>query len=436
MQNITSLFAFDGPSRCELWGVLVPRIIMVPLLPRLQAVGFRPDRSRRKLVAGSFYLLSRTVTSLEYGGCEYDNPLIRSALTRAFGFAPEIEKVRLPVQPWEDIHTLGDRVNHVEINPEVEPKRLLYLAKFPHLRSLSISLGVYFNLGGSEFPCPLLDALDVKGDWTNLIALLNATNAQNLHVISLELWQRGAPPQQVSQYVAECLTTISNKYPSLTSLTVFANSGCPPLSYGYARKIPIVQDTFQVSLLDIVRPILAFRSLRTLTLSLPNYLDIDSSSEDLQAMAEAWPSLEALHVTIWDYFTLKGLPEHPSAGEHRARGGPFAALAHFARNCPRLRTLHLPPMNVTQLAVDDALQSDYAHNLGSLLISKLKVGAEDDNSEHLTERVAEFVRCVFPMAAWVFRKERLAVADGWALVPYEDARCLDCHDLQLSARKF
>ena len=93
-------------------------------------------------------------------------------------------------------------------------------------------------------------------------------------------------------------------------------------------------------------------------------------------------------------------------------------------------------MNVTQLAVDDALQSDYAHNLGSLLISKLKVGAEDDNSEHLTERVAEFVRSVFPMAAWVFRKERLAVADGWALVPYEDARCLDCHDLQLSARKF
>ena len=381
-------------------------------------------------------MLSRTVTSLEYGGCEYDNPLIRSALTRAFDFAPGIEKVRLPVQPWEDIHTLGDRVNHVEINPEVEPKRLLYLAKFPHLRSLSISLGVYFNLGGDEFACPLLDRLRVTGDWTNVTALLNDTTAPNLHVISLEIWQRGAPPQQVAQYVTECLTTISTKYPSLTSLTVFANSGCPPLSYGYARKIPIVEDTSQVSLLDILRPILALRSLRTLTLSLPNYLDIHSSSEDLRAMSEAWPSLEALHVTIWDYFKLKGLPKHPSAGECRARGGPFAALAHFARNCPRLRTLHLPPMDATQLGVDDALQSDYAHNLESLFISKLKVGVEGDNSDQSTERVAEFVRSVFPVAAWVFRKERLAVAGGWVLVPHEDAHCLDCYDLQLSARKF
>ena len=413
----------------------MPRITMVPLLPRLQAVGFRPDRSRRKLVAGSFYLLSHTVTSLEYGGCEYDNPLIRSALTRAFDFAPEIEKVRLPVQPWEDMHILGDHVHQVEINPEVEPRRLLYLAKLPHLRSLAISLGVYFNLGGDEFACPLLDRLRVTGDWTNVTALLNDTTTPNLHVISLEIWQRGAPPQQVAQYVTECLTTISTRYPSLASLTVLANSGCPPLSYGYARKIPTVQDTFQISLLDIVRPLLTLRGLRTLTLSLPNYLDVHSSSEDLQAMSEAWPNLEALHVTIWDYFTLKGLPEHPGAGGRRARGGPFAALAHFARNCPRLRMLHLPPLDATQLGVDDALQSDYAHSLGRLFISKLKVEAEG-NSEHSTERVTEFVRSVFPVAAWVFRKERLAVADGWALVPHENAGCLDCHDLQLSARKF
>ncbi len=378
-------------------------------------------------------MLSPSVTSLEYDGREYDNTLVHLAFCRAFECAPELEKISIPVQPWEDMHTLGHRVRHVEVIPELEPKRLQHLAKFPYLRSLCISLRINFDLDPSGLMYPLLDTLDAKGDWTDLTALLTATHAPHRCVLSLEVWQRGEPAHQVAQFVTECLHVISTKYPSLTRLTILANSGCPPLSYGYARRIPVVQDTFRGPLLGIIRPLLTLHGLRTLTLILPNYLDINSSSEDLLAMSEAWPGLEALHLELWDYFTQKGIPLPPGA-EERPRGGPFAAIAYFARNCPRLRTLHLPPMDATQLGVGEA--QPHAHGLQSLVVPQLRVKAElEGDSGQSTEWIADFVGSVLPMTAWAFRTEQVAVADEW-VVAHGSTRCLDCQDLQMSAHKF
>ncbi|PIL25771.1 hypothetical protein GSI_11521 [Ganoderma sinense ZZ0214-1] len=329
VRSITGLFAFDGPRRLELWEDLGRCIAPAPLLPRLQAVSFRQDRTRRKFAAGTFYLLSDSVTSLEYGGREYHNPAIRSAILRAFCYAEEIQKIRIPMQPWEDMHTFGDHICHVEVIPEIESRALKYLAKIQHLRSLSLSLGA-IDLADGMLTYPRLETLDLKGHWGDHTALLNITNAPNLHTLSLEVLQRGASAQMFAKYTSECLNAVSTRLPSLTSLAVRMNSSPPtPLVYSIGAFHRIVQSTFQTSLLDVVRPLLPLHALRAFTLILPNYIDMNCSSDDLLAVSEAWRDLEGLHIHLWDYFTLKGLINHPGAGE-RPRGWPFAAIAQLS----------------------------------------------------------------------------------------------------------
>ena len=196
----------------------------------------------------------------------------------------------------------------------------------------------------------------------------------------------------------------------------------------------MVQDTFEESILDIARPLFALCGLRTLVLILPDYLALDCSSEDLRAMSEAWSNIEELHIESWKYF----VPTWMTPREERPRGGPLGALRHFARNCSRLRTLHLPPMEATTaLAMGEAFENGrLAHGLERLIVSKLRISQrlQDDSDREIkssSQSVVEFVGMVFPKAAWAFREERISVADGW-LVAHENATCSASADLNSS----
>ncbi|KAM5540945.1 hypothetical protein V8D89_005256 [Ganoderma adspersum] len=427
-----TLFALDGPKWCELWQELVPRLSGRPLLPHLQSMSLKAI-SPLVLTDGAFFLMTRSVTTLNFA-FKHDGHRVHSTLHRAFDHAPTIENLRLSVGPWDSMHDHCHSIRRVSIVPQVDPRQLQYIVKFADLRSLSVSLSDTFVLT-DELPLPSLETLDVKGDWPCLADLFTFTRAPNLRTLILEAWEPGTTAQQVAQYATECIHAISTNHTSLTSLTVHASYGCTPLVGGcVARSIPIVEDTFEGSLLDIARPLLALHDLRTLTLSLPDYLDLDCSSEDLRAMSEAWRDLEALHVEFWEYFAPMGM-ERP--GGDRPRGGPLAALHHFARNCPRLRTLHLPPMDATQLKMGaDLSEGDFpAHELERLIVSKLNIGAQDDLAQEIDLVVVQFVERIFPKAAWAFRKERVGVADGWA-VAHENAHCIDCRDLRMPTGTF
>ena len=75
-----------------------------------------------------------------------------------------------------------------------------------------------------------------------------------------------------------------------------------------------------------------------------------------------------------------------------------------------------------------------AHGLERLIVSKFDISAEEDLDQEVDSVVA-LVESVFPRAAWAFRKERVAVADGW-VVAHENAHCLDCRALRLVTRTF
>ena len=378
--------------------------------------------------------MTGSVTSLNCA-FKHDGPKVYSALYRAFDHAPAIENLHLSVGPWDSMHDHCHRIRRLSIVPQVDPRQLQYTVKFADLRSLSVSLSDTFVLT-AELSLPSLETLDVKGDWPCLASLFTFTRAPNLRTLILEAWEPGTTAEQVAQYVTECIRAISTKHSSLTSLTINASYGCAPVGGGcVARSIPIVQDAFSCPLLDIIHPLLALHGLRTLTLSLPDYLDLDCSSDDLHAMSEAWRDLEALHVVFWEYFAPMEM-ERP--GGERPRGGPLAALHHFARHCPRLRTLHLPPMDAARLDLGRKMSAGDlpAHGLERLIVSKFNINVdEEEGPDREVDSVVAFVERVFPRAAWAFRKERVAVADGW-VVAHENAHCPDCRALRLVTGTF
>ena len=421
------MFALDGPKWCELWQELVPRLGGRHLLPHLQSVSLTAI-SPHVLTEGAFFLMTRSVTTLNCA-FKHDGPKIHSALHRAFDHAPTIDNLRLSMGPWDSMHDHCHHIRRLSIVPQVDPRQLQYIVKLADLRSLSVSLSDTFVLT-AELPLLSLETLDVKGDWPCLAGLFTFTRAPNLHTLILEAWEPGTTAEQVARYVTECMRAVSTKHSSLTNLTVNASYRSAPVGGGcVARSIPIVQDAFSCSLLDIIRPLLALHDLHTLTLSLPDYLDLDCSSEDLRAMSEAWRDLEALHVGFWEYFAPMEM-ERP--GGERPRGGPLSALHYFARNCPRLRTLHLPPMDATRLDLGGEMSAGNLppHGLERLIVSKFTVSAdEEEDLDREVDSVVAFVESVFHKAAWAFRKERVAVTEGW-VVAHENAHCPDCRALR------
>ncbi|PIL25775.1 hypothetical protein GSI_11525 [Ganoderma sinense ZZ0214-1] len=424
-----ALFPFDGPKWCELWQELVSRLGPRPLLPNLQSVSLNAI-SPHELTASAFLLVSPSVTTLHFA-FKHDILGVHAALPRVSDRAPAIDTLRLSVVPWEGMNAHCPRLRHISVLPPLDGRRLEYLAQFSGLRSLSISLSDAFALT-DQLALPSLNALHVKGKWPCLTGMLTATHAPNLSVLALEAWEAGTPAQQVAKHATDCIRAISAKHSeSLTSLTVQASYGRAP-SPSSVRSVHMVPDAFEGSILDIARPLLALHGLRTLALVLPDCLDLDCPSGDLRAMAEAWRGLEELHVEFWGYFAP---PWIKPPREERPRGGPLEALGHFARHCPRLRKLHLPPMDATRtstLGMGDDLEplesGRLGHGLDRLIVSKVKISQQDDDSESgkinsSSESVVEFVGRVFPKAAWAFREDRIAVVDGW-VVAHENATCL------------
>ncbi|TBU40529.1 hypothetical protein BD309DRAFT_967292 [Dichomitus squalens] len=413
-----TLFAFDGPKWCELWTEMLPLLDGAPLLPSLESVSFC-NISKRALTPSAFLLIAPSVSKLDFTFNVYPDTqsLIYSAFVLAFDHAPTIEKLRLLEQPWKDMHTRCPRVRHLEVIYQVNPTGLNYIAEFPALQNLSVSLHNIFSIG-DDVSFPQLRVLKAGGIWAELDFFLRSIRCPELRELSLEAWQSGASAHQMAEDASQCLQAVASYHPSLKGLSVRTTFGPPPpAGTCVARMIPTVQDTFQGSILGVIRPLLTLRRLRKLSLSLPDYFDVECADTDVLLMSESWRNIEELHIDIWSYLAPRGM----SLGD-RARGGDFASTAHFARNCPYLRSLHLPPMEITAETLDAVEFSGKAHGLQTLIVPKFKVRPDSDDSTKLVE---EAVGRTFPSAAWAFWVDRTVAIDGW-VVAGDAAHCLDC----------
>ncbi len=207
--------------------------------------------------------------------------------------------------------------------------------------------------------------------------------------------------------------------------------GRMPISRGCTVYVtPLVQDTFETTFLDLVQPLLSLSTLRSLSFTLPSYFDLACTAADLRDVSKSLRILEAFHLSVPYYsshYSRRGAPVPPEAPPERPRGGPLDSLVHFARNCPRLRLLHLPAMEMTEETLAALEDHDYGihepHTLRTLVIPKvlLPPGRED-----LVGKVSEVVRVIFPLVASPFWPERLAMEEDWATVADEASKCLEC----------
>ncbi len=162
----------------------------------------------------------------------------------------------------------------------------------------------------------------------------------------------------------------------------------------------------------------------------PPLARIPCTAADLHAVAESFHALETFHLSIYNYDKFPrelGVP----VAQNRPRGGPLDAIAHFARNCPRLRPLHLPEMEMGEGSLaalgDEEHRISEPHGLQTLIIPKILLppGRAD------LAGVSDVVRGVFPLVASPFRLERLAMEGDWAVVDGA-SRCPECSAWKIS----
>ncbi|KAM5530656.1 hypothetical protein V8D89_015677 [Ganoderma adspersum] len=430
-----TLFAFDGPAWCGIWEELRSRTGNVPILPNLLSVAFC-RKSWAALTPGALALISPSVCNLNFNlGNENEWPVLdeklRFLFSQCFNTAPKIDQLRLELPPSRfgapllQIHC--SRIRRLEVYPQIDLESLRILTGLPALQHLSISL-VRRDLpdGNTSFKLTSVATFVVEGTWLNLSTLLNSVRLPSMHALSVTGWAYGEPAAELAQGATQCFKTISARQTSITSLSVSASSGrMPPRRGCVMRRIPLVKDTFEAPFLDIVGPLLSLSALRHLSLWLPGYFDLECTAADLRAVAESFPAIETLHLRILSHSygtPREGAPERP-------RGGPLEALVHFARNCPRLRLLHLPAMEMAEGSPPLPELGDFEpHALQTLIIPKVLVppGRVD-----LAGKVSEIVQGVFPLAASPFRLQRLTMEGNWAIVDGA-SECPECSSWKIS----
>ena len=410
----------------------------VPILPKLLSVSFR-DVPTRALSPGALSLISPSVRKLNLdidldGWTQWDEKF-RCIFTQSFNAAPEIEQLRLASHPsilgLPLLQTHCSRLYQLEVFPPLDLDSLRLLTELPALQHLSISLS------REDFPGinPAIiflsvTTLDVEGTWVNLGVMLETIRLPSIHTLFIRGWNYSERAAELAKAATQCFCTLAAKQPFLTRLSVCAIDGRVPPSHGcVVGCVEHVPDAFEATLLDIMNPLLALSTLRHLDLGFPSYFDIACTAADLRAVAEAFPVLETFDLGVWPYWAFEPQDAAAVAAE-RPRGGPLYALMYFARNCPRLRLLHLPAMGMAETKEAPADSADDSkcgrerelHGLQTLVIPKvlLPPGRAD-----LAGKVEEVVRGIFPLVAAGFREERLVLDGDWAIAD-EALSCSEC----------
>ncbi|KAH9848624.1 hypothetical protein C2E23DRAFT_888881 [Lenzites betulinus] len=145
------------------------------------------------------------------------------------------------------------------------------------------------------------------------------------------------------------------------------------------------------------RPLLPLRGLRECRIAVAGDAPVELRDEDVRAMAEAWPALAALGVTVRASPAAGGMGTGPGMG---GAGRPSVfSLAEFARHCPDLVSLRLPVHQAVPLhdearlgGLRDEGSAGGVHGLREVWLDGAWFAQED------SERVRRFFARTFPRA--------------------------------------
>ncbi|KAI0702803.1 hypothetical protein C8T65DRAFT_831089 [Cerioporus squamosus] len=390
VRSIT-LSPFKTTRELSIWNELVPALRGAPVLPALCTIDLvfqrrQPREGRAPLLPlvnnprrGVLWLITPTVHHL-YLSIPHrvsDSVAIlteREILREACKAAPDLEELRLFL-PWSmefDFLRSHERLRAIEIDRLPNTDALEPLSTLPNLEFLSLSIEV-----ASSIPLTFnrLRELELRGLWPELALFLDQTDLPQLDSLSTNVTLDQYEPAQLIPQCAAYFRTLSSKHAHLTTLRVSCRP-ITPFHHGPRKPTPTGGP-----LSAVVEPLLSLHELRDVSLVFEGFL-FPYSSSDILSFAESWPSLESFRL------------EFVTAGELRAG---LESLVHFARNCPHLRALHLPEMELTGDALEGIAYPDGQppHPLRELNVAQVAFPRGTD----LSREVMEFTQRVFPHAA-------------------------------------
>ncbi|RPD77307.1 hypothetical protein L226DRAFT_533305 [Lentinus tigrinus ALCF2SS1-7] len=294
---------------------------------------------------------------------------VREVLREACTLAPDLESLYISSFIGVSLEALQNhrrlRTVDIEYN-DVPDYGLEPLCNLPHLESLSL---VVNTASTAPLTMNYVRVLVLRGFLIDTEAFLDRVRLPQLRSLCIAAAEEH--PAHLIQHSANTFRVLSNKYAHLTELRV------------EWRKSTAVQDrgpvpTLAGALCAVIEPLHELHELRDATLHFHGFCFAYSSS-DIQSLAESWPSLESFHL---EFVTL----------EQRRAG--FESLLHFARNCPRLRALRLPDMELTKDAFDEIAYPKKPHPLRELNVARVTFPEGND----LSWEMIQLAQRVFPHA--------------------------------------
>ncbi|EJF60208.1 hypothetical protein DICSQDRAFT_127907 [Dichomitus squalens LYAD-421 SS1] len=341
-----NLDPFQSLARSAIWKDIASLIGGIHVLPQLHTVYVGeqvfPRRSRALSSAnlGCLSLIHPSVREIQLRYSQWDHADTRKrVMAQIVTAAPNLECFHSRYSPAGLGHpgllTYFPHLRDITIDTKIHSGDLQDLARLPVLRDLCI---VVTSLCSCGIVSPSLTHRCVERPWKSNGGPFESALAPQLRSLSIHTLLENT---LLVADASRLLHRISAAHTMLEKLSLYVHlswasdpAPSPNAPVGAAR------------LAAIAEPLLSLRALRSVSLRFEGY-DLEYASQDVQAFSAAWPRLEELNL---DFRVVQG----PRAG--------MDALAHFARNCPRLRGLRLPGVDVVEntLAAADAMRRDSA----------------------------------------------------------------------------
>ncbi|RPD63425.1 hypothetical protein L227DRAFT_651068 [Lentinus tigrinus ALCF2SS1-6] len=380
----------------SVWTNIMPKLHGDPVLPRLQNVVLRSSlwssgpgledipvrRSRDNLGRGVLQLISPSVRRLSLlipvrgigGG------LLQEVFDEACTLTHQLEHVHIYSLSSLNLGTLRSqkhvRAAHIDVFPDVSAHGLEPLSNLPHLELLSVAVTIATPV---DLTFNHVRVLVLEGLWIPMRAFLDNACLPDLR--SLSVHAAHLDSVRLAPQCTILFRVISNKYANLTELHIRCHKPTStPDPIQFHARLATIEDprTLAGTLWALIEPLLSLHELRDVSLRF-DVFSFAYSSSDIRSFAESWPHLETFRL---EFVTVE---------QQRAS---FTSLVHFACNCPRLRTLHLPEMELAQDALDGFTYLNRPHPLRDLNVARVGFPRGID----LSWEMIQFAQTVFPHA--------------------------------------
>lgn len=382
-----SVQAFKFPSKLlqgTFWSQVSSAFGEQPILPRLEvATLFSPmpfglfdfDMGALRFLNPSLRELSVIFPGVGLKEQSNFRSIVSSCLSASYNLEALSVEIPIPVVDIDPMPQLYPRLHRLKIDDDgIHPDHIALLASLPNLEYLSIVLTPRMP-PNQPIAFAKLRSLEVFSYDSTGIGLLvthvEAPRLRSFHVSETH----GDFDDMYPQKFLQRLRTIARKFPLLSA---FRWTTRDLSTDGYENAMGAV-----ITLAELLEPLLSLCAMRSFSASFARPL-IPYSPADLRKVAEAWPEIETVYLSV--------------SGGRDVHYADLKSLASFARHCPHLRSLRIPSVKLDANASVPAIPSTPPHLLQELTIANVILPGGFEDAFRQGKRLSSLMKQIFPSA--------------------------------------